>query len=97
MALLEHNFGQVIKSTVSQEEMRQHILQGEQLLSSAPLRGWQGGTLNACKVPWHPHISYGILSEEMLENIGVTRKKKNKQTVVQMPGNVEGSVARVFR
>lgn len=39
--------------------------------------------MKAGKVPWQPHISYGILSEEMLENIVITRKKKNKQTDVQ--------------
>jgi len=32
-----------------------------------------GCTVNADKVPWHPHISYGILSEEMLENKDSTR------------------------
>lgn len=39
-----------------------------------------GCTVNADKVPWCPHISFGILSDEMLENKDITRWKKDEQT-----------------
>lgn len=35
--------------------------------------------MNAGELPWQLHMSFDILSEEILENIDFTRKKKNKQ------------------
>lgn len=60
--------------------MRQHILQGQQVLSSSTSQRLAGGTVNAAEVSWQPHISYGVLSEGMLGNIDIIRKNKHVQT-----------------